>query len=352
MWAFALLDAANGRAAALARPLRDQAPLLRADRRRPLLRLGDQGPAERAGLPARARRGGGPPLPGHRRRRRDRAQLLRGRPQPARRPQRHRRPATAPAAEPRPERYWSIPEEGYEAAANRPRGSSPICFRDSVRVHARSDVPVGTCLSGGLDSSSIVCVAEELRRAGRIPQYAHSGFGYLPDDAAYSERPYMEAVTEQTGLEMTFVEVTPDRFAEALVEVARHQDEPFGSTSIAAQYFVFGAAKAGGMKVMLDGQGADEVLGRLRPLLPPDRGCAAASPPLRRLRALHARPPARAGTAADQPAPRPRHTGPAARRRRGGQPRDRAAFGHAPLRRVARPDRLRGLPLSGVRLRP
>ena len=167
----------------------------------------------------------------------------------------------APAAEPRPERYWSIPEEGYEGGREQAAREFADLFRDSVRVHARSDVPVGTCLSGGLDSSSIVCVAEELRRAGRIPQYAHSGFGYLPDDAAYSERPYMEAVTEQTGLEMTFVEVTPDRFAEALVEVARHQDEPFGSTSIAAQYFVFGAAKAGGMKVMLDGQGADEVLG-------------------------------------------------------------------------------------------
>jgi asparagine synthase (glutamine-hydrolysing) len=170
-------------------------------------------------------------------------------------------PLDRPAAEPRAERYWSIPEEGYEAGREQAAREFAELFADSVRVHARSDVPVGTCLSGGLDSSAIVCVADRLRRAGQIPHYAHSGFGYVPGDLAYSERQYMEAVVEQTGLDMTYVEVSSDRFAEALVEVARHQDEPFGSTSIAAQYFVFEAAKAGGMKVMLDGQGADEVLG-------------------------------------------------------------------------------------------
>ncbi len=170
-------------------------------------------------------------------------------------------PLDRPATQPRAERYWSIPEEGYDGGREQAAREFAELFSDSIRVHARSDVPVGTCLSGGLDSSAIVCVADQLRRAGQIPHYAHSGFGYVPEDAAHSERRYMEAVVERTGLEMTYIEVSADRFAEALVAVARHQDEPFGSTSIAAQYFVFEAAKAGGMKVMLDGQGADEVLG-------------------------------------------------------------------------------------------
>jgi asparagine synthase (glutamine-hydrolysing) len=165
-----------------------------------------------------------------------------------------------PAEAPRPERYWSIPEEGYEGDRAAAAAEFADRLRESVRVHARSDVPVGTCLSGGLDSSAIVCVAEQLRRDGAIPRYAHSGFGYLTENEAWSERPYMEEVVERTGLRMTYVEVPPERFAEALVTIARQQDEPFGSTSIAAQYFVFEAAKAGGMKVMLDGQGADEIL--------------------------------------------------------------------------------------------
>ena len=161
----------------------------------------------------------------------------------------------------RPERYWTIPPEGYDGGLGDAAQEFRALLTESVRVHARSDVPVGTCLSGGLDSSAIVCLAEELRRNEQIPSYAHSGFGYLPEQAALSERPYMEEVATRTGLQMTYVEVPPQRFSSALVEIARQQDEPFGSTSIAAQWFVFESAHRAGLKVMLDGQGADEVLG-------------------------------------------------------------------------------------------
>jgi asparagine synthase (glutamine-hydrolysing) len=159
------------------------------------------------------------------------------------------------------EHYWSLPSEGYRGGRRRAASEFAERFTESVALHARSDVPVGTCLSGGLDSSSIVCAAEQLRQGGSIPAYAHSGFGYLPDDPEFSERAYMEEVVRQTSLRMTYVEVSPERFSSALPTIARQQDEPFGSTSIAAQWFVFEAAKRGGMKVMLDGQGADEVLG-------------------------------------------------------------------------------------------
>jgi asparagine synthase (glutamine-hydrolysing) len=71
----------------------------------------------------------------------------------------------------------------------------------------------------------------------------------------------MDMVVERTGVTLEEVRPTPERFEASLETIARQQDEPFGSTSIAAQWFVFEAAKAAGMKVMLDGQGADEVLG-------------------------------------------------------------------------------------------
>ncbi|MEA2276731.1 MAG: hypothetical protein QOC78_1691 [Solirubrobacteraceae bacterium] len=162
---------------------------------------------------------------------------------------------------PAPRRYWEPPGP---SSARRPPGDDAERFaallRDAVRVHARSDVPVGSCLSGGLDSSAVVCVAEELRQTGAIPSYAHRGVGYVPGDAELSERPYMAAVARRTGIEMTYVEPSIDDVVAGVPAIIRQQDEPFGTASIAAQWLVFAAARAAGLKVMLDGQGADEYL--------------------------------------------------------------------------------------------
>jgi asparagine synthase (glutamine-hydrolysing) len=156
-------------------------------------------------------------------------------------------------------RYWRIPLSGRVADADAPRRYREL-FADAVRLHARADVPVGTCLSGGLDSSAIVCVAAELRAAGEVPEYAHAAVGYLPAGGEFSERPYMEAVVAATGVRMNYVSPSSDEFAAALPEILRLQDEPFATASIAAQWFVFARAREAGLKVMLDGQGADEVL--------------------------------------------------------------------------------------------
>ena len=164
-------------------------------------------------------------------------------------------------ADPNPARYWSPP--GPPRATRAPRDDAErfaALLRDAVRVHARSDVPVGSCLSGGLDSSSVVCIAEELRRAGAIPSYAHRGVGYVPADLELSERPFMTAVAHRTGIEMTYVEPSVDDTIASVPSIVRQQDEPFGTASIAVQWFVFAAARRCGLKVMLDGQGADEYL--------------------------------------------------------------------------------------------
>ena len=160
-----------------------------------------------------------------------------------------------------PRRYWGYPPQDGQVSEREAAAELRELLEDSVRIHARSDVPVGTCLSGGLDSSSIVCLAERLRADGQIPRYTHNAFGYLPQDETFSERRHMQSVVDSTGARMFFVDTPVDRFTEQLLAVVRQQDEPFGSTSIAAQWFVFEAARREGMKVMLDGQGADEVLG-------------------------------------------------------------------------------------------
>ncbi len=160
----------------------------------------------------------------------------------------------------RRERYWSLPAEPGPARADDAEQVRAL-LTDAVRIHLRSDVALGTCLSGGIDSSGLVGICDELRRAGAIPHYTHHGFGYVPPSGAYSEEPYMHLVADRTGAELTVVRPSDDEFQSSLMDIVRGQDEPFGSLSIAAQWFVFRAAKQGGMKVMLDGQGADEVFG-------------------------------------------------------------------------------------------
>lgn len=127
---------------------------------------------------------------------------------------------------------------------------------DATRLHLRSDVPVGSCLSGGLDSSSIVCLMSAMLPQGARARTVSACYA----DKSVDERPFMEAAVVASGARATYIFPRPeDVFARAR-DIVWHQDEPFGSTSIFAQWCVFEAARAQGVKVMLDGQGADEQL--------------------------------------------------------------------------------------------
>lgn len=161
----------------------------------------------------------------------------------------------------RPQSYWSFPSARFEGTEREAVQQFRTLFLDAIRVHSRSDVPVGTCLSGGIDSSAIVCSSEILRNEHKIPSYTHSAFGYCSTDENFSEKRFMEEVIKATGVRMHFVEVETQDFAVSLSDILKAQDEPFGSASIMAQWFVFRRARQEGMTVMLDGQGADEVLG-------------------------------------------------------------------------------------------
>jgi len=160
-----------------------------------------------------------------------------------------------------PNSYWSFPTTMFEGSEQEAIDQFHALFLDAIRVHSRSDVSVGTCLSGGLDSASIVCSSEILRQEHQIPSYSHSAFGYCSSDRHFSEKRFMEMVVKATGVQMHYIEVEPDDFTVFLPKILEAQDEPFGSASIVAQWFVFRSALQQGMVVMLDGQGADEVLG-------------------------------------------------------------------------------------------
>ena len=157
-------------------------------------------------------------------------------------------------------RWYRILDPGTLDIGEREAGERfRALLADSVRLHLRSDVPVGTCLSGGLDSSSIVCLmARELEAEGNGAKVNSVSACY--DEQSVDERPFMEAVVERTR---SIPHWCFPRFEDAFALAERitwHQDEPYGSTSIFAQWCVFDAARRAGLKVMLDGQGADEQL--------------------------------------------------------------------------------------------
>ncbi|MBR5116422.1 MAG: asparagine synthase (glutamine-hydrolyzing), partial [Lachnospiraceae bacterium] len=132
-------------------------------------------------------------------------------------------------------------------------------FQDAVRMRLRSDVPVGSCLSGGLDSSSIVC--ESSRQLGETKtQTSQSTYSATYPGRPDDERRYIDAVIERTGVTGHYVEPTGETLFEDLDHLIYTQDEPFVSTSMYASYCVMRLASGKGAKVLLDGQGADEIL--------------------------------------------------------------------------------------------
>jgi asparagine synthase (glutamine-hydrolysing) len=126
---------------------------------------------------------------------------------------------------------------------------------DSVRLNLRSDVAVGTALSGGIDSSVIVCAVRHLE-----PDIPIHTFSFVARGHALSEESWVDRVNSHVGALATKVETSPGGLATDLDDMIATQGEPFGSTSIYAQYCVFRAAKERGVTVTLDGQGADELL--------------------------------------------------------------------------------------------
>jgi asparagine synthase (glutamine-hydrolysing) len=169
-------------------------------------------------------------------------------------------------------RYWQLPTPRCDAPLDRERVIEQYreLFLDAVRLQLRSDVPVGTCLSGGVDSSSIVCavnwlLAESGMSAAQIGERQKTFSAVYESEGRYNERRFIEVVLRATGADGTFAFPGPDGLREDMQLLAWHQEEPFQSTSIFAQWCVMRAVRARGVTVLLDGQGADEVLAGYQP---------------------------------------------------------------------------------------
>lgn len=157
-----------------------------------------------------------------------------------------------------PLRFWRI-DLGRRASCSFDEAAVGVRdrFIESVRLHMRSDVPVGSCLSGGLDSSAVVAC---MRRAAG-PNAAIHTFTYAADDVSLDEEAFADLVSRREETTPHKTRPTAGEMAADLDRLVYLQDEPFRSTSIYAQFRVFQLAGEAGMKVMLDGQGADEIFG-------------------------------------------------------------------------------------------
>lgn len=131
----------------------------------------------------------------------------------------------------------------------------------SVELRLRSDVPVGTSLSGGLDSSSIVAAIDVLKKKhGLVEGWANVCFsavfpGFEKDETSWSER-----VAKQFGISQYLVQPEAGDLVKHFGEMMYYQEEPVQSSSAFAQFLVYRQAKEEAVSVLLDGQGADEIM--------------------------------------------------------------------------------------------
>jgi asparagine synthase (glutamine-hydrolysing) len=153
------------------------------------------------------------------------------------------------------QRYWELsicpepprmtPEEATEEFRHR--------FSNAVKIRLRSDVPVGVCLSGGLDSSAILCQAKQI-----APNTQFQTFSACFDDREIDEREYMAAAATATGSVTHPVFPTAKEFWDNIDLMLLHHDEPLGAARTFSQWRLMSIAREHGVPVVLGGQGADE----------------------------------------------------------------------------------------------
>lgn len=152
--------------------------------------------------------------------------------------------------------YWTL-EFNEDHTRNEEYYINELRFllEDAVKIRLRGDVPVGTYLSGGLDSSLVASVSAKLMGGG-LPAFS----GYFAEDGKYSELPYASEVARFNGSEHFTVCPTAEDFRSNIHRIIYQMDEPAAGPGAFAQFMVSELASKH-VKVVLGGQGGDEVFG-------------------------------------------------------------------------------------------
>ena len=161
-------------------------------------------------------------------------------------------------------RYWSLDniKVNYNISFDEAVIKYRELFETSVKVRLRSDVPVGSSLSGGIDSSTIVGLVDQYKKDGQLQKVFSARFkNFHRDEGKFIE----EVVMSCKSIESFYTWPSEDNIVDVMENAAYHQEEPFGSSSILAQWKVMELAKEHNITVLLDGQGADEFLAGYMP---------------------------------------------------------------------------------------
>lgn len=126
-------------------------------------------------------------------------------------------------------------------------------LKESIMLRFRADVPVGFNISGGVDSSLLLALVNQIEEKKNINAYT-----FYTGDERYDELPWVEQMIATTNNPLKKVKYTADEVAESAKRIAAFQDEPFGGIPTLAYSKIFDQAQKDGLKVSLDGQGMDE----------------------------------------------------------------------------------------------
>lgn len=154
------------------------------------------------------------------------------------------------------DRYWTLLKKERIISFSDAVSECRERFLQNIKLHLRSDVPLAAALSGGIDSSAIICAAKYIE-----PDLDIQLFSYISDSEATSEEKWVDIVQKKVGGKCNKIKPSNEDLRFDFRDLVKHQGEPFTSASIYAQYRVFKAVSEAGIKVSLDGQGADEILG-------------------------------------------------------------------------------------------
>jgi asparagine synthase (glutamine-hydrolysing) len=153
--------------------------------------------------------------------------------------------------------FWSLDDIAKSPTA-KPAEAFAELFEDAIGLHMRSDVPVGVSLSGGLDSTSIICASARIRATSGAKGDLQA-FCYMAPE--FDETDYITETIRQTGAVLRRLDATPQEIWADLERMIWFQDEPVHGMPALIGYQLMKRAAHHGLKVMLNGQGADETIG-------------------------------------------------------------------------------------------
>ncbi len=157
-----------------------------------------------------------------------------------------------------PKKYWAVEKNKIDNSISETTAIEKFTslFTESIKNRLRSDVPLGTSLSGGLDSSSIAVMINQLQGSrSRLQTFSAIFPGFAGDESKY-----IQLLAEKINIDNFTVCPTAENFIDDFEKLCYYQEGFMNSSSVYAQYKVFELAKQHNIKVLLDGQGADETL--------------------------------------------------------------------------------------------